>query len=525
MGDSILCTGGRIFTGERYCEALLVEEGRVVAAGTEAEVRRQSPTGAEHRPLGGRLVLPGLIDAHLHLADVTRFREGLGLGGVRSLATMGETVRQWAAGHPTGSIVGRGWDPERSPDRAWPTYRDLDRAVRDRPLFVLHVSGHAGVANSAALARAGIDRRTPDPPGGRLGRAPDGTPDGRVFESAVREFVGRPDDLDLPEPTAFRRTMHWAASFGLTSFGAMSVAPEEATVLGDLAARGELPGRVRAYLHGGRWEEYFRAAPGRSAPDDRFAVIGVKEYTDGAFGPRTAWLSAPYADDPGNSGVPAAADDRLRDLLEAISRRGLAPALHAIGDRAVEYSAGMIGRYFRGSGPPARIEHAALTPPEVLPALARVGPVLVVQPGFVWSDHWLVHRLGPGRARWAYAFRTLARQGLRLAGSSDAPYDPVDPWRGIRAAVHRTDPEGRSANPAPEEQLSAEEAVQLYTVHGARALAEPGLGRLEPGAAADLVVTGVPTLEAAVALGRGSVRETWVAGRSVARAAADAQTV
>jgi predicted amidohydrolase YtcJ len=506
-----------VFTGERYCEALLVEDGRVALAGSEDEVRRASPTGTEHHPLPGSLVVPGLIDAHIHIADVTRYREGLNLSGVRSVADLVDALRDWTVGHPAGAIVGRGWDPERSPDRAWPHRHDLDRAVADRPVFVEHVSGHAGVANSIALARAGIRDRTPDPAVGRIGRTSDGTPDGRVFEGAVRAFVGRPDDLDLPSPAALRRTMHALANLGLTSLGAMSASPEEAVALRGLSAAGALPGRVRVYLHGARWEEYFRGPSGPAGAEGRFAVVGVKEFTDGAFGPRTAWLSEPYEDDPGNFGLSAAPAERLRSLVETVTDRHLAPALHAIGDRAIEYSLGLLGPLRRGARAPARVEHAALTPPRLFPELARVRPALVVQPGFVWSDHWLAARLGVARARWAYAFRSLGREGHPLAGSSDAPYDPADPWRGIRAAVERTDPGGRSANPAPEEQLTPAEAIRLYTVNGGAALGEPALGRLEPGSPADLVVLGVPTLERAVAAGAAAVRETWVAARPIPR--------
>jgi predicted amidohydrolase YtcJ len=512
VSDSTLLSGGRVFTGRRYCDALLIEDGRVLVAGTEAEARRAAPTGVERCALHSALVLPGLIDAHFHIADVTRDREGLHLGDVTSVEHLVETVRRWGAEHPGRSVVGRGWDPERSADRRWPTRRDLDRAVADRPAVVLHVSGHAGVANSAALAVAGIDRSTEDPTGGRIGREPDGSPDGRVFESGLRPLVGRPDDLDLPAPAALRRTMEWAATLGLTTLGAMSAAPEEAFALRDLARSGSLPGRVRVFLLGSRWTEYYRAAAGPNGPPGRFAVVGVKTYTDGAFGTRTAWLSEPYSDDPGNTGVPVTDEGALRALLAASVEKGLIPALHAIGDRAVEFSLGTLEATGHSSPTTARVEHAALTPPALFGALARVRPALVVQPGFVWSDHWLTQRLGRERARWAYAFRSLMEQGHLLVGSSDAPYDPADPWRGIRAAVDRTDPSGRSANPTPDESLRPEEAVRLYTANAGVALGDPKLGLLEAGSPADLVLLRCTALEDAVAAGRSAVAETWVEG-------------
>ncbi len=519
MTDATLFVGGRVFTGHRYAEALLVEAGRVAAVGSETEVRRAAPTGADRRELAGALLLPGLVDAHLHVADLTRMREGLDLGTVGSIEELGAALTEWSGTHPGESILGRGWDPERTSDHRWPTRDDLDRAVADRPVFVQHVSGHVGVANSAALERAGVSRSTPDPPGGRWGRDAAGEPDGRAFETAVRALAGRADDLHLPSPEALARTGTWALSVGLTTIGAMSVAPEEAAALAELSRAGRFGLRVRAYLHESRWDE--RRPPPST---ERFRVVGVKAFTDGAFGPRTAWLDAPYADDPTNSGMSVASDERLVALVDAAAAAGLGIALHAIGDRAVAQALRVLERGARVEGRRPRIEHAALTPPELHPALARVRPALVVQPGFLWSDRWLGARLGEGRARWAYAFRSLLDQGHLLAGSSDAPYDPADPWRGLAAAMDRQGPDGASANPVPEERLSPEVALGIYTAGAARSLGEPELGALAPGAPADLLVVAAPTLTGAVARGAASVRETWVGGR-LASSRADQKNV
>jgi predicted amidohydrolase YtcJ len=510
--DAELFVGGRVYTGRRYCDALLAENGEVVVVGSEAEVRRAAPTGASVHSLAGALMLPGLIDAHFHVADVTRSREGLDLSGANSIEELAATVRRWAEDHPRGPVIGRGWDPERFPGHIWPTRRDIDRVVSDRPAVLAHVSGHAAVVNSSALLAAGMEQPTPDPPGGAFGRTSDGALDGRLFDSAIAALEQRLGPAALPEPAALVRTLRSAATLGLTTLGAMSASPEEAVALREIAAAGTLPGRVRVYLRWDRWEEYYLLPEGPSGPPGRFSVVGVKAYTDGAFGTRTAWLSEPYADDPSRSGLAVADDSELRWLLAKTRERGLTPALHAIGDRAVAYCLDRLEEVSSNSGPPARIEHAALTPPALFSALARVRPALVVQPGFVWSDYWLADRLGPERARWAYAFRSLTDRGHLLVGSSDAPYDPVDPWRGIQAAVHRVDPLGRSANPTASEVLTAEEAVRLYTANAGVAWREATLGLLEPGSPADLLVVGSSTLEGAIAAGSAAVRETWVAG-------------
>jgi len=518
MSEARLWTNGRIFTGRRYAEALLVDAGTVVAVGAEDEVRRSAPTGVERVSLGGRLVLPGLIDAHLHLGDLTRFREGLNLAEVRDSEELATRLRDWATLHPEGPIIGRGLDVERSLGGRWPVREDLDRAVGDRPAVIVHASGHAAIANSAALDAAGLESRPQEETRDRVARDRAGRPTGVVYEEAVRwlgSLTGRTDDAD-----GIERTLCHLASLGLTTVASMNLSPEELTVLRSLATEDRLPIRVRGYVRLLRVREFRTADLAPAGRRGNFAVVGAKGFADGAFGPRTAWLSEPYADRPEASGIAVESDATLSEALAFADGLGLAPAMHAIGDRALVRALRLIAPYARREGPPARVEHVALTPPEVLSILDEVRPALVVQPGFVWSDSWLPQRLGRERVRWAYAFRTLADRGHLLVGSSDAPYDPADPWRGIRAATTRWDELGRSANPFPGEALALEEAVTLYTRHGGRALGEPALGSLEVGGSGDLIVLAVPRLSDVLRAGATAVRESWVAGVRVVDAQA-----
>jgi predicted amidohydrolase YtcJ len=516
MTDATALFGGRVFTGSRYCSALLLDHGTVVLAGSDAEVRRNTPTGAERRDLEGGLVIPGLIDAHVHIAETARRRDSLDVSSIANPDALATVVGAWAQAHPAGPIVGRGLDPERFPGRSWPTRDDLDRIERNRPLVLVHVSSHALVANSVAFQTARIEGSTIDPPGGRFGRTADGELDGRAFESAIPLLEDRLPGLDRIEPDALLATLRETATLGLTTLGAMSAAPQEAVALRILAESDAWRGRVRVYLRGNRWHEYFRDPGGPSGPAGRFAVVGVKAFTDGAFGTRTAELSTPYADEPGNQGISVGSDAEITALIADASGEGLATALHAIGDRAVARATRLLAGTSLPNGRRSRIEHAALTPPSLLPYLGATQPALVVQPGFVWSDRWLGARLGPARARWAYAFRTLLDHDLLLVGSSDAPADPIDPWRGLRAAVQRTDPSGRSANPDPAESLDAVSALRLYTANAGLVFGEPLLGQLEPGAPADLVWTRATSLDAAVSGGAAMVRETWVDGTRLA---------
>jgi predicted amidohydrolase YtcJ len=516
MTDARCFRGGRIFTGRRYVAALLVEGGRVVCAGSEEEVARATPTGAELEELGGRLTVPGLVDAHLHIAEVVRAEEGLPLEGVRSREELGEHLRQWAESHPTGPIVGRGWSTDAFSDGVEPTRRDLEAAVGDRPVVLYHVSGHAAVVNGAVLDAVDYTARSPDPPNGRLGREPDGTPNGLVYERALNPIARFSSGAYPPDPAAIGRTLRSWAALGITSVGTLNTDPEELEALAALAKSGELPVRVRVYLRYRRFSEVDVRRPIDSAEGGLLAIRGTKSFADGAFGPRTAWLSQPYADRLESSGDSTIGASDLAEVIERTVELGLVPAVHAIGDRAL----GTVLRALDGaphSPAPPRIEHAALVLPELYPLLGRVRPTLVVQPGFVWSDAWLHERLGGERARFAYPFRSLTERGHLLVGSSDAPYDPVDPWRGLAAAVERTDPAGRSANPDPAEALSPEQALQLYTANVSRALGEADLGTLEVGARADLVILDAPDLDRAIGQGRSGVRSTWLSGRPTYR--------
>ncbi|MCI4373613.1 MAG: amidohydrolase family protein, partial [Thermoplasmata archaeon] len=314
-----------------------------------------------------------------------------------------------------------------------------------------------------------------------------------------------------PEADAIGRTLRSFASFGITTVGTMNADPEELDVLTELSRSGALAVRVRAYLRFSRYADTTLQGPFDTSDRALLSVVGTKSFADGAFGPRTAWLSHPYSDRPGNSGDLTLTPEGLLEVVDRTRAAGLVPAIHAIGDRALGAALHALDRV--GGGPsPARVEHAALVPPEQRPMLDRVRPALVVQPGFVWSDAWLPARLGPERVRYAYPFRTLLEAGHMLVGSSDAPYDPVDPWRGLAASVHRTDAAGRSANPDPRENLSAEQAFQLYTWNGGRGFGEADLGTLEVGARADLVILEAPDLGLAIGRGHSCVRACWRGG-------------
>ena len=444
MTEARRFTGGRIFTGRRFVEALLVEDGRVVSLGSEEEVARASPTGCEGEDLSGGLVAPGLVDAHLHVAEVVRAEQGLPLEGLRAREEIGERLRRWAEMHPAGPIVGRGWSVEGFSDGEEPTRRDIESVVADRPVVLYHVSGHAAIVNGYVLDAAGITAGSPDPPGGRWGRGPDGTPNGRLYERALGAVARFSSGAYPPDPRAIGRTLRSWAALGVTTVGTLNTDPEELEVLATLAKSGDLPVRVRAYLRYARFSEVDFGRRLDAAEGGLLSVRGTKSFADGAFGPRTAWLSQPYADRPDSAGDSTLGAAELAEVVERTVSAGLVPAVHAIGDRAL----GAVLHAMDGASPaptPLRVEHAALVPPELHSVLDRVRPALVVQPG-VRLERWLAPspaRAGASSIRLSvpHADRTRApahrlerrtlrpRRSLERVGRGGPPYRPGGPIR------------------------------------------------------------------------------------------------
>jgi predicted amidohydrolase YtcJ len=488
--------GGRVHGGESRAEAIVVEGGRVVAVGTERQVRAAAPTGTVWHPLAGRLLVPGLIDPHLHWLESVLVRVGADLRGCDSLAEMAGRLASAADRFPGGPLVGGGWDEERLVEGRRPTRSDLDRAVPDRPTVLLRICQHVAVANSSALASLGIDARTTDPPGGRIERDAAGEPTGVLVDNALS--ILRPlyaNVLAANEPTG-RTFLAGLTQRGLTLIGCLRAGPAEFELAARLGGGGLLPLDLRLFAdaQGGP------PAGAHPLPSDRGPArwTGVKLVLDGSLGARTAWLENPYADRPDGVGLRLLEGAEADRLLEAAIQADRMVAIHAIGDAALREAIRLAARCPER----ARIEHASVVPPALEDALVALRSPVVIQPGFLVSDTWLARRLGDDRVGWAYPFRRLADRGVVVAASSDAPVESADPWVGMRILVERAG-------------FSPEEALACYTRHAARTLADPARGRLAPGSAADLVIVDAPDLERAIRLG-GPVRTVVHAGATVA---------
>jgi predicted amidohydrolase YtcJ len=473
--------------------AVLVRGGRVVAVCAEA------PSGGSHGPATrvvnarGRLVTPGLHDAHLHFTDggISLLRVDCRASSVAEL--LGRVRARAGTLGPDAWVVGRGWDERSLAEGRPPRMDELDDAAGGRPVLLRRVCGHAAVANGRALALAGLAPPAVDPPGGRVGRTSDGTPDGALFETAVdRAMAAVPAPTDAERLEGLRLCLAQARRLGLTSVEDERGDP---ALYLQLAREGALTCRVRIWHRITTpleelvaWREAFPA-------DDRLRPGLLKGYLDGSLGARTAWFHEPYADDPSTCGMPVLTAEELAALAPERDRAGFQIGLHAIGDRAVRVALEQFAALRTAGGNPDarhRIEHAQHVRPEDMPRFAQAGAVASMQPSHLSSDAGMVTpRLGSERLAGAYAWRSLLASGAIVAFGSDFPIEPMDPRTSLHAAVTRRPRTGGAALPPAGEAVDMATALTAFTLGSARAAhREHELGTCEPGRLADLVVWG-----------------------------------
>ncbi|MEM3303459.1 MAG: amidohydrolase [Thermoproteus sp.] len=427
--------------------------------------------------LGGRVLMPGFIDAHMHLDELGLLLNSLDLRGVRSIDEFRARLKEYAERHD-GPIFGHGWDHEAM--GRWPTRRDIDDIVGDRPVFLSRVDSHAAVVNTYMLKELEGLRWRPEV----FLTGPSGEPLGVIKEEAFEAY--RAKFLSLIPRGQKRKSLiaaiDYARNLGVTSVGFMSCSLESLYLLKELRDEGLLKIRVFVYLDKESFVKFLDSG-GKFDGDEWLKVKGVKLFVDGSLGSRTALLSEPYADDPGNFGVQVASAEELRRIAEMASERGYQVAIHAIGDKAVDVAIGAL-KGLRGLH---RIEHCSVVRDDQLPALK--GVACVVQPHFVITDFWVVNRVGVGRARFVYRFRDLINSGVSVAFSTDSPVEPLNPWRTVYAAVTRGLNEGvELARYTTDQVLTVEEALHLYTKAPAEIMGEEKLGALSPGNKADAII-------------------------------------
>jgi predicted amidohydrolase YtcJ len=514
---------------ERF-EAFLIDDG-----GHVAEVYRHGdkrPKKVEYRVDGKhRVVVPGMIDAHGHVMATGFAKMTLDLSSARSLDEALSRVAAWAAAHPEAPwILGSGWN-----QAAWgldrmPTAAELDRVTGGKPAWLTRVDGHAGWANSAALAAAGVTANTDDPRGGRIVRVTGSKAPAGVLVDAATALIEakvprpRPEDRD----SALGEAQLSLLASGVTAIADMGTTIEDWQAYRRAADIGHLRIRIIAYAAG--IDNMTLIGGPRPTPwlyGDRLKMNGVKFILDGALGSRGAWLKAPYADAPETSGLPQLSQTQLGNLMSRAAIDNFQVAVHAIGDAAntaVLDSIDELSQTYKGDRR-WRIEHAQIVDPADLPRFGKHGIVASMQPQHEASDRVMAEaRLGPDRLAGAYAWKSIAASGAPLAFGSDTPVEPAHPFAGMAVAISRQGADGQPPMGwQPQEVLNREAALNAYTTGAAYAMfAEDRLGRIAKGYDADfLFVDADPMLASPEQLRTMKVLETWIGGQLAWPAAKD----
>jgi predicted amidohydrolase YtcJ len=494
-----LIYGGPIHTGDdtRHPapEALVVKDGKVAFTGRLDDARERA-AGLPEIDLEGAAAYPGFIDSHVHLTGVGQREMTLNLDQVTSIAQLVAVVKAWDAAHPGAEpLTGRGWIETHWPEKRFPTRADLDAVSTTRPIVLGRSDGHATVLNTAALRLAGITRDTPDPAGGRIERDASGEAAGMLIDTAQGLIRAKlpPMSYETRKEALARGTALYAAR-GWTRGVNMSTTGEDMKALFELAAEGRLPIRVDVFMTPEDSAEVLKWGPYQD-PTGLVRVRGVKLYMDGALGSRGAALKAPYSDRADTSGLVIAQHDPTMAILKRALEVRAQIAFHAIGDRGNRLVLDWMVEAFRTNGPGAadsvwRIEHAQILDPADIAWFLKSGVVASMQPSHAIGDlYFAPARLGAQRLDGAYAWKTLLDEGIVVAGGTDAPVEVGDPRIEFYAAAVRKDLQGRSGPDwRPEQVLSRDQALRLFTGAGAYAVMDKTAGALKPGAVADITV-------------------------------------
>jgi len=466
-------------------EAIAVQNGRIVAVGSNGEIRKYMGEETEVVDAKGRSVVPGFVDCHVHMTGFGKALQTINLRNVSSIRELKEKLREYAEKNPNKKwILGGRWDQEKFAEKRYPTRWDLDDAIKDKPVFLTRVCGHVGVANSKAMELAGITRET-RVEGGRIDLDEvSGEPNGILRENAqelVLKVIPEPSEKELEEFCL--QACRKAVEAGLTCVHWIVDSADEIRIIQKLCLEGKLPLRVYLGIPVKLLDCLANLGFFTGFGNDMVRVGFVKVFADGSLGARTAALKEPYSDKPDTCGMVLYTQRTLNKLVLKAHRAGLQVGVHAIGDKAIEMSVKAFEEALRvfPRGHRHRIEHCSVLNPKLIGRMKRLGLIASVQPHFVVSDFWVKERVGVERARWVYPFKTLMEKGVVVASGSDCPVEPINPLLGVWAAVDRKS--------FAAERLSVEEALRMYTVNAAYAcFSEDLFGRIEVGMFADFVV-------------------------------------
>ena len=519
---------GIIYTGEGFAtdkpqivQAIAVGGGKVIAVGTTEKITRLAGPKTTLRDLNsantGTIIFPGFNDAHTHLGGAGRTKLNIDLTGVKSLSAMLAMIEAAAKEAPAGHwLTGGNWDHTLWAEKTLPTRQDLDRVTGDHPTFLDRIDGHIAIANTAALAAAGITGKTIAPQGGKIDLDASGAPTGILRESA-KSLVYKV----IPPPSHDERrkgdelAINDALAHGVTSVQDLSDW-QDFLVFEEMEKEGNLHLRISEWLpFSNSLDELKKMRAHHDIHDPMLHTGMLKGFMDGSLGSRTAAMKAPFADDAANTGLPQFKQAELNKMSIERAKAGFQLGFHAIGDKAAAmaleaYSQPGVSKTARN-----RIEHAQVVDPADIPRFKQLGVIASMQPNHLLTDmNWAEERLGPGRAAYSYAWKAFLDAGVPLAFGTDYPVEPVTPFRGLYAAVTRKNEAGTKTY-YPENKLTRGQALYAYTQGSAYAqFAEKHKGKLAPGYDADFILVDRDLYKAdPAAILDTHVLQTFVAGK------------
>jgi predicted amidohydrolase YtcJ len=498
----LIITNANVWTGDDAhpkAQAVAMLGDRIVAVGSNADVALWRGSRTKVIDAGGKLLLPGFNDAHVHFVDGGRQLDNVQLNDVTSTDEFVRRIAAQAKKTPKGEwILGGDWDETKWNPPDLPTKEMIDPVTPDNPVLLSRYDGHSALANSVTLRLAGITAQTSDPPGGTIVRDAQGNPTGDLKDAAMDAAYNVVPPLSHEQRVrAAKRALEHAASLGVTSVQTMNPEYADIAVYAELLQNGELTTRIYAAPLITGVEDQAKIGIRHAFGGPYLRIGAVKAYADGSLGSRTAYFFEPFSDEPGNHGLLSNEMQPLslmRDRMMTADAAGLQICTHAIGDHAISMILDLytdVVKAHHGAERRFRIEHAQHMAEKDFARFAQLDVIASVQPYHAIDDgRWAEARIGHDRTSRTYAFRTFLNHGVHLAFGTDWDVAPLNPLLTVYAAVTRATLDGKNPNGwFPEQKLTVEEAVHAYTMGSAYAeFQEQEKGSITPGKLADMVL-------------------------------------